>query len=122
MSMTSVFAGASTGPRCDSHHQNPIQELAMTTTQTGDAQTGASTGARYHDMKLEVVVIPVSDADRTKQFYPHPGLRLDADIVGGDEPWVAQFSQPGPGCTIQIREPRHRGDGRIRTVGRAVVC
>jgi catechol 2,3-dioxygenase-like lactoylglutathione lyase family enzyme len=36
------------------------------------------------DMKLEVVVIPVSDVDRAKAFYENLGWRLDVDIAGGD--------------------------------------
>ena len=41
--------------------------------------------ARTVDMKLEVVVIPVSDVDRAKRFYGSLGWRLDADFVMGDD-------------------------------------
>ena len=41
--------------------------------------------ARTVDMKLEVVVIPVSDIDRAKRFYGSLGWRLDADFVIGDD-------------------------------------
>ena len=44
-----------------------------------------SVRARPDDMKLEVVVIPVSDVDRAKRFYGSLGWRLDADFVAGDE-------------------------------------
>ena len=47
------------------------------------------------DMKLEVVVIPVSDVDRAKRFYGGLGWRLDADFVVGDEFHVVQFTPPG---------------------------
>lgn len=53
------------------------------------------------DMKLEVVVIPVSDVDRAKEFYASLGWRLDADIGGGDLR-IVQFNPPGSGCSIQF--------------------
>ncbi len=53
------------------------------------------------DTKLEVVVIPVSDVDRAKEFYSRLGWRLDADYAneGGDFR-VIQFTPPGSGCSI----------------------
>jgi catechol 2,3-dioxygenase-like lactoylglutathione lyase family enzyme len=56
--------------------------------------------ARSTDMKLEVVVIPVSDVDRAKEFYKNLGWRLDADIAAGNEFRVVQFTPPGSGCSI----------------------
>jgi catechol 2,3-dioxygenase-like lactoylglutathione lyase family enzyme len=51
------------------------------------------------DMKLEVVVIPVSDVDRAKRFYGGLGWRLDADFAAGD--WrVIQFTPPGSPCSV----------------------
>ena len=52
-------------------------------------------------MKLETIVIPVSDVDRAKAFYEGLGWRLDADIAGGDLRFV-QFTPPGSGCSIQF--------------------
>ena len=54
------------------------------------------------DMKLEVVVIPVSDVDRAKRFYGDLGWRLDADFVVGDEFRVVQFTPPGSPCSIHF--------------------
>src|SRR5271167_4573881 len=54
------------------------------------------------DMKFEVVVIPVSDVDRAKQFYSRLGWRLDADRTGGDNFRLVQFTPPGSGCSIQF--------------------
>jgi len=55
------------------------------------------------DMKLEVVVIPVSDVDRAKEFYESTlGWRLDADIARGDEFRIVQLTPPGSGCSIQF--------------------
>jgi catechol 2,3-dioxygenase-like lactoylglutathione lyase family enzyme len=53
------------------------------------------------DMKLEAVVIPVSDVDRAKRFYAGLGWRLDADVASGDTRLV-QFTPPGSGCSIQF--------------------
>jgi catechol 2,3-dioxygenase-like lactoylglutathione lyase family enzyme len=54
------------------------------------------------DMKLEVVVIPVSDVDRAKRFYSNLGWRLDADFVGGDAFRVLQFTPPGSPSSIHF--------------------
>src|SRR5215203_833400 len=54
------------------------------------------------DMKLEVVVIPVSDVDRAKSFYGKLGWRLDADFVVGDAYRGVQFTPPGSPCSIQF--------------------
>jgi len=56
--------------------------------------------ARGVDMKLEVVVIAVSDVDRAKRFYHGLGWRLDADVVTGDDFRVVQFTPPGSPCSI----------------------
>jgi catechol 2,3-dioxygenase-like lactoylglutathione lyase family enzyme len=52
------------------------------------------------DMKFEIVVIPVSDVDRTKRFYDGLGWRLDADFAAGDDYRVIQFTPPGSGCSV----------------------
>src|SRR6201982_647903 len=52
------------------------------------------------DMKLEVVVIPVSDVDRAKEFYRRLGWRLDADFAAGDDWRVIQYTPPGSGCSV----------------------
>ncbi len=54
------------------------------------------------DIKLEVVVIPVSDADRAKEFYGGLGWRLDADFPFDNGFRVVQFTPPGSGCSIQF--------------------
>jgi catechol 2,3-dioxygenase-like lactoylglutathione lyase family enzyme len=55
---------------------------------------------RAVDMKLEVIVIPVSDVDRAKSFYGGLGWRLDADFAGADDYRVIQFTPPGSGCSV----------------------
>ncbi|MBX9651613.1 MAG: VOC family protein [Xanthobacteraceae bacterium] len=52
------------------------------------------------DMKLEVVVIPVSDVDRAKTFYAKLGWRLDADFASGNEWRVIQFTPPGSPASV----------------------
>jgi catechol 2,3-dioxygenase-like lactoylglutathione lyase family enzyme len=67
------------------------------------SETGSQTPrARTADMKLEVVVIPVSDVDRAKRFYGDLGWRLDADFVRGDDFRVVQFTPPGSPCSIHF--------------------
>ena len=52
------------------------------------------------DLKLEVVVLPVSDVDRAKRFYQRLGWRLDADFTNGDDWRVVQLTPPGSPCSI----------------------
>ena len=52
------------------------------------------------DMKLEVVIIPVSDVDRAKAFYSRLGWRLDADFTAGNDWRGVQFTPPGSGCSV----------------------
>jgi catechol 2,3-dioxygenase-like lactoylglutathione lyase family enzyme len=52
------------------------------------------------DLKLEVVVLPVSDVDRAKAFYEGAGFRLDADFPVGDDFRVVQLTPPGSSCAI----------------------
>jgi catechol 2,3-dioxygenase-like lactoylglutathione lyase family enzyme len=51
-------------------------------------------------MKFEIVVIPVSDVDRAKEFYGRLGWRLDADYDSGKDFRVIQFTPPGSGCSV----------------------
>jgi catechol 2,3-dioxygenase-like lactoylglutathione lyase family enzyme len=54
------------------------------------------------DMKLEVVIVPVSDVDRAKGFYESLGFRMDIDYVNGEDFRVVQFTPPGSECSIII--------------------
>ena len=51
-------------------------------------------------MKLEVVVIPVSDVDRAIRFYGGLGWRPDADLATSDDFRVVQFTPPGSNCSV----------------------
>ena len=67
------------------------------TDDAGRAATVASVGTT-----LEVIVIPVSDVDRAKEFYGRLGWRLDADVAADGEFRLIQFTPPGSGCSIQF--------------------
>ena len=75
------------------------------------------------DMKLEVVVIPVADVSRAKEFYGSLGWRLDADRTGGDNFRLIQFTPPGSGCSVQFgtnmtSRARRPGGDVVRLRGR----
>ncbi|MGA8313215.1 MAG: VOC family protein, partial [Terriglobales bacterium] len=53
-------------------------------------------------MKIEVVVIPVTDVDRSKAFYTKLGWRLDADFSFDNGFRIVQFTPPGSGCSVQF--------------------
>ena len=61
-----------------------------------------STNEVKADMKLEAVVIPVSDVDRAKAFYGKLGWRLDADFSFDNGFRAVQFRPPGSGCSVQF--------------------
>lgn len=54
------------------------------------------------DMKLEVVILPVSDVDRAKRFYQTLGFRLDIDYIASENFRVVQLTPPGSECSIII--------------------
>jgi catechol 2,3-dioxygenase-like lactoylglutathione lyase family enzyme len=54
------------------------------------------------DMKLELVVLPVTDVDRAKTFYEQLGFRLDVDHRAGESFRVVQLTPPGSACSITI--------------------
>ncbi|MEU9972760.1 VOC family protein [Streptomyces sp. NPDC051014] len=56
------------------------------------------------DMKLEVVVVPVSDVDRAKDFYTGLGWRLDADVATDGEFRVVQLTPPGSPASVIFGE------------------
>jgi catechol 2,3-dioxygenase-like lactoylglutathione lyase family enzyme len=74
----------------------------MSSTQTMNERANQLSGVSTVEMKLEVVIIPVSDVDRTKRFYEGLGWRLDADFSFANGFRVVQFTPPGSGCSIQF--------------------
>jgi catechol 2,3-dioxygenase-like lactoylglutathione lyase family enzyme len=76
--------------------------INMSTPQmTREQATQNSTPATV-DLKLEVVVLPVSDVDRAKRFYERLGWRLDADLRGAGDWRGVQFTPPGSPCSIHF--------------------
>jgi catechol 2,3-dioxygenase-like lactoylglutathione lyase family enzyme len=73
-----------------------MSNARVSSERAGDART------RTIDLKLEVVVIPVSDVDRAKDFYAGLGWRLDADFPFDNGFRVVQLTPPGSGCSIQF--------------------
>jgi catechol 2,3-dioxygenase-like lactoylglutathione lyase family enzyme len=74
----------------------------MSTTQVGGSGATADANVGTVDMKLEAVVIPVSDVDRAKEFYSGLGWRLDADFAFDNGFRVVQLTPPGSGCSVQF--------------------
>ena len=74
----------------------------MSSTETRGEHATRIPGAGKIDLKLEVVVIPVSDVDHAKRFYGKLGWRLDADFAFDNGFRVVQFTPPGSGCSIQF--------------------
>jgi catechol 2,3-dioxygenase-like lactoylglutathione lyase family enzyme len=74
----------------------------MNTNEVSKNEETKSTSVANLDMKFEVVVIPVSDVDRAKEFYSRLGWRLDADRTAGDNFRLVQFTPPGSGSSIQF--------------------
>jgi len=72
----------------------------MSDDQTATEQMQAASGRETIDMRLEVVVLPVSDVERAKRFYANLGWRLDADFSKGDDFRVVQLTPPGSPCSV----------------------
>jgi len=73
----------------------------MSTTEDRSSDASGTANARSVETKLEVIVLPVSDVDRAKEFYERLGWRLDADRAGEDFRLI-QFTPPGSGCSVQF--------------------
>jgi catechol 2,3-dioxygenase-like lactoylglutathione lyase family enzyme len=68
---------------------------------TDEVRSNDAASVARVDTKLEIVVIPVSDIDRAKEFYGgRLGWRLDADCDNGNDFRVIQFTPPGSGCSV----------------------
>ena len=74
----------------------------MSSASIASGHTTRSPSAAAVDMKLEVVVIPVSDVDRAKRFYGGLGWRVDADLAIGPDRRIVQLTPPGSDCSIHF--------------------
>jgi catechol 2,3-dioxygenase-like lactoylglutathione lyase family enzyme len=76
--------------------------MRMSTNKVRNDDAARNAGVARIDMKLEVVVIPVSDVDRAKEFYARIGWRLDADRSTGEDFRLVQFTPPGSWCSVHF--------------------
>lgn len=74
----------------------------MSDTLTASRAPAEPASVPHIDLKLEVVIIPVSDVDRAKSFYAGLGWRLDADFSNGENFRVVQFTPPGSPASIHF--------------------
>jgi catechol 2,3-dioxygenase-like lactoylglutathione lyase family enzyme len=82
----------------------------MSATEVHNASRDAAVGKV--DMHLEVEIIPVSDVDRSKEFYQRLGWRLDDDVGPPDGLRIVQFT-PGLRCLGHVRHRTHDGRARL---------
>ncbi len=69
---------------------------------TEEGTTGRDGSVGRVDMKFEVQVIPVSDVDRSKEFYERLGWRLDDDVAPMEGLRIVQFTPPGSGTSVDF--------------------
>ena len=74
----------------------------MGTNEVRSNDAARNAGVARIDMKLEVVVIPVSDVDRAKEFYERIGWKLNADRSAGENFRLVQFTPPGSCCSVHF--------------------
>jgi catechol 2,3-dioxygenase-like lactoylglutathione lyase family enzyme len=75
-------------------------EAEMSSVHASSVSGTGSPPVKAGDVRLEVVVVPVSDVDRAKGFYEMLGWRLDADLAVDDGYRVVQLTPPGSACSI----------------------
>jgi catechol 2,3-dioxygenase-like lactoylglutathione lyase family enzyme len=74
----------------------------MSSVEVGSESTAGTPPLKAGEFKLEVVVLPVADVDRAKEFYGRLGWTLDDDIAAGENFRLVEFTPPGSGCSIQF--------------------
>jgi catechol 2,3-dioxygenase-like lactoylglutathione lyase family enzyme len=74
----------------------------MSADEVRSTDAARNAGATRVEMKLEVVVIPVSDVDRAKEFYERIGWRLNIDRAAGEDFRLVQFTPPGSCCSLHF--------------------
>lgn len=76
----------------------------MSSVDAGGESTAGTPPVAAGEMKLEVVIVPVSDVDRAKDFYQGLGWRLDADFPVESGYRIVQLTPPGSGCSVTFGE------------------
>ena len=74
----------------------------MSSTPLGSERPTPFGGTTTVDTKLEVVVIPVADVDRSKRFYEGLGWKLDAEFAADNGFRIVQLTPPGSPCSVQF--------------------
>jgi catechol 2,3-dioxygenase-like lactoylglutathione lyase family enzyme len=74
----------------------------MSTDEVRSNDAARNAGVAGIDMKLEVIIIPVSDVDRAKEFYERIGWRLNIDRSAGEDFRLVQFTPPGSCCSVHF--------------------
>jgi catechol 2,3-dioxygenase-like lactoylglutathione lyase family enzyme len=74
----------------------------MSPNEVRSLDAAANAGLTRIDMKLEVVIIAVSDVDRAKAFYERIGWRFNFDRSAGDDFRLVQYTPPGSWCSVQF--------------------
>src|SRR3982750_4604791 len=92
------------GERCTDPLPHPHGGRSMSSVDAGSGSATPSTPVQPGEMRLEVVVLPVSDVDRARDFYVTLGWRLDADFPVEDGYRVVQVTPPGSGCSVIFGE------------------
>jgi len=82
------------------HTERDPKEVTMSAIDKSSENGAQGPDTRTVDFKLEVAILPVSDADRAKQFYASLGWREDADFVLSEDSRVLQFTPPGSEASI----------------------
>jgi catechol 2,3-dioxygenase-like lactoylglutathione lyase family enzyme len=98
--MTSEVTGAIPHLTSDRVRTQTIREASMSSTPSGSDDASDPPGPPTIVLKLEVVVLPVADADRAKAFYERLGWRLDANVSVDEHYRVIQLTPPGSGASI----------------------
>jgi len=80
----------------------PIEEIQMSDVEVDGKSGNGEAPIRAGEMKLEALVLPVSDVDRAKDFYERLAWRLDADVADGENFRLIQMTPPGSACSIHF--------------------
>ncbi|HEY3829498.1 MAG TPA: VOC family protein [Solirubrobacteraceae bacterium] len=93
------MVGETAPPRCGATSEMEAEMSGVDVSSQGALGTPP---VQAGEVKLEAVVLPVSDVDRAKEFYERLGWRLDADVPASGDFRIVQFTPPGSGCSIQF--------------------
>jgi catechol 2,3-dioxygenase-like lactoylglutathione lyase family enzyme len=82
--------------------EDQTKEANMSSADEGNQNAAGSPLVQPGQMRLEVVILPVSDVDRARDFYVGLDWRLDADVAPSEDFRIVQLTPPGSECSIQF--------------------